>query len=133
MVSSILPKNERKITTMSILSIQNTWDSDFSFLLKLSDLQDVNFINKNYYEQNLDQGTFLENELFMNKFEHYTEGTCLMRLLVLEKICISHHLHKPNICLMLIFGYFISLLRYPMYLFYQFDLWKKSAKFDANF
>ena len=33
MVSSILPKNEQKITILSIFSLENTQESDFSFVL----------------------------------------------------------------------------------------------------
>ena len=52
--------------------------------------------------------TVMGSEVVENQkqtFKQHTEGPCLIRLLVLEKICISQNSHKPNICLMRFFGY----------------------------
>ena len=49
----------------------------------------------------------------------YIEGPCLMQLLVLEKIRISQNSHLPNICLMRIFGYSISLVQFFLAIFAQ--------------
>ena len=39
--------------------------------------------------------SFMYHDLKSDNLQ-YTEGSCLMRLFVLEKICISQNLHSPN-------------------------------------